>query len=254
MANAQHLKCCDLNRSCRFESDSGHLILVRWFCARGAPALGGESDRRQLMYAYYQIRTFVFVFRINMEIITAARTLALQEIEKYGTPPPILFEISKKKALKLAEQLNADKIIVSVGILLMDLKLGQALKENRLSEHVAMSVAGAKEFLEQFSIDGEMKSKIINCVEAHHKDVPFNCIEAEICANADCYRFIHPRGFFAYLSLLAGERGLDFPEILNQAEKKLDEKHAILSLKTCEQELEGYYQTFKKFLADAREF
>ena len=186
-----------------------------------------------------------------MDIIQEAKKYAISEKERFGTPSLTHFEIIEKKAIELAEKLNADKKIAQIGVYLMDLKLGQALKEDKLSEHVAMSVEAAKEFLEKFDINAEDKNKIINCVEAHHRGVPFKCIEAEICANADCYKFIHPKGFFSYLTLL-GKRYSNFEDSLNQAEKKLDEKYQILSLDICKSELEDFYKTFKKLIKSAR--
>ncbi len=184
-------------------------------------------------------------------IILEARKYALTEIEKFGVPSHLQFEISEKKALKLAERLQADKDIVLLGVYLMDLKLGQAFKEGKLSEHIKMSSGVAKEFLNKFEIGKEIKEKVINCVEAHHATVPFNSIEAEICANADCYKFIHPKGFFACLTFF-GKRYSDFFDCLNQAEKKMDEKYNILSLDICKKELDGYYKVLKKFIKEAR--
>jgi predicted SpoU family rRNA methylase len=185
-----------------------------------------------------------------MEIVDEARKFAVAEIDEHGLPNIVHFEISEKKALELAEKLNADKTIVHVGVCLMDLKLGQSLKENRISEHVKMSVESTKEFLNRFDIDNASKEKIINCVEAHHGG-PYKCTEAEICANADCYRFIHPKGFFVYLTVL-GRRFKDFLDALNAAEKKMDEKHGILSLDVCKNELEKYYQALKGFIKDSK--
>ena len=71
-----------------------------------------------------------------MELIKESRKYAISEIEKYGSPPMILFEIAEKKAIELAEKFNADKNIVLIGIYLMDIKLGQALKENKVSEWI----------------------------------------------------------------------------------------------------------------------
>jgi hypothetical protein len=88
-------------------------------------------------------------------------------------------------------------------------------------------------------------------VEAHHGTIPYTCIEAEICANADCYRFISPKGVFGYFTTL-GKRPLDFLACLDEAEKKLDEKYAILSLDICKSELEPYYQTFKEYIKLSR--
>ncbi len=87
-------------------------------------------------------------------------------------------------------------------------------------------IDATKIFLEKYPLTKEEQKKIINCVEAHHKGVKFNCVEAEICANADCYRFLHP---------------------------KMNEKHKILSLDICKKELEPYYQEFKKLFEKASE-
>ena len=183
-----------------------------------------------------------------MDIVAAARKFALDEIEKYGTPLITHFELSEKKGQEFAEQLGADKTIIGAGTSLMDVKLGQSIDENRVQEHVAMSVEATEEFLKEFDID---KEKIINCVAAHHGTIPYTCVEAEICANADCYRFIHPKGFFAYLTLL-GRRFSEFDTCLEHAEKKMEEKYNILSLPICKEELEPYYQTLKKFIKEAR--
>jgi len=186
-----------------------------------------------------------------MGIAEEARAYAVSEMEKHGLPNIIHFEISESKALELAEKLGADKTIVHAGVCLMDLKLGQAFIEKRLSEHVKMSADATREFLGGLGVDDDSKEKIINCVEAHHGNVPYKCVEAEICANADCYRFIHPKGFFVYLTVL-GRRFKDFTDCLNTAEKKMDEKHGVLSLDACKAELGKYYQALKGFIKDSR--
>lgn len=185
------------------------------------------------------------------KIIKDARNLALSK----KSPPKILFKISEKKALELCEIFKeADKRIVHIGVCLMDIMLEEALRQGDISRHVEMSVKKTKEFLNEYDLNDEEKSKIVNCVEAHHKGVDFECIEAEICANADCYKFIHPRGVLYYFSLLSGERGGDFVECLDQVEYKLDEKKNILTLDYCKKELEGYYKNFKKYIKDSRNF
>ncbi len=186
-----------------------------------------------------------------MDIVQESRKYALSEIEKFESNTTILFEIAEEKAIELSTRLSADERIIRVGIALMDLKLAQAVKESRSPEHVAMSVEAAKVFLQRFDISESDKEKIINCIQAHHKDVPFTCIEAEICANADCYKFIHPKGFFAFIHLL-GKRDSDFNNCLKIAEEKLEEKHDILSLDICRKELESHYVALKKMIAVAK--
>lgn len=188
-----------------------------------------------------------------MDVVEEARKYAFSEMEKTGSPDKILFEISEMKALELAERLGADKTIVHVGVCLMDIKLGQAKKEKRLVDHTQMGAAATREFLKQFDLNEEVKKKMVNCVEAHHRTIPTTSVEADICANADCYRFIHPKGFFRFLTIL-GTWGLSFEKCLQQAEEKLDEKYDILSLDIAKEELEPYYATLKKYLEDAKKF
>jgi len=186
------------------------------------------------------------------EIVKEARSFDLKEIKKFGIPHLTLFKISEKKALELAEKLNADKSITLIGVYLMDVKLGEAHVKNKKEEHVKMSVNATKKFLEKFDLDKETKKKIINCVEAHHGQVPFICKEAEICANADCYRFLHPKSFLVTLYLFGKE--FRFEEALNFLEAKIDEKYKILSLDICKKELEKYYHQFKEIIKLAKNF
>lgn len=129
----------------------------------------------------------------------------------------------------------------------MDIKLGQALKEGRIQDHVKMSVDATREFLEQFDLGKKEKDKILNCVEAHHGTVPYTCLEAEICANADCYRFLHPKGFLVFMHML-GKREGSFEKALRYAEEKLEEKYKIISLDICKKETDEYYRLLKKLI------
>ncbi len=183
------------------------------------------------------------------EIINKARKLALRE-SKEGVRP--LFGIANKFGQKLAEQFGADKDIVMLGTLFMDIKRKQAQEEGRIDEHIQMGLEVAHEFfgpLQEISKEG--KEKIYNCIAAHHGDIPFTCLEAEVCANADCYKFLHPKGIFIFLRILT-ERGKSLEESLNYLEEKMDEKWKTLSLDACKEELSGYYHDFKRYIALAK--
>jgi len=185
------------------------------------------------------------------EIIEKAKEWALKENKDYGTPLLEHLYLSNKKGQELAEKLNANKDIVLIGTWLMDIKLGECLKEGKPSEHITKSAEATKEFLKQFDINQKIKDAIVNCVEGHHGTVSFICKEAEICANADCYRFLHPRGLFAYFTLL-GSRNGNLNKTIEFAENKVEEKHSILSLDICKEELEPYYKMFKTLIDKAR--
>jgi len=185
------------------------------------------------------------------DIIKKAEDYALSEINLNGIPSIDNFKLSNLKGQKLVKKLKADKDIVIIGTILMDLKLGECIKEGKYQEHIERSANAAKEFLKQFNIDEETFKKIINCIEAHHKTKEFICKEAEICANADCYKFLHPRGFFNAL-LFYGKTITNLDEYLKQIESRIEEKHNILSLDISKKELEPYYKKFKLLINKAK--
>jgi len=129
------------------------------------------------------------------------RPRALEETERYGTPYVGHLDLAYEVGQRLSIELDADKDMVAVGTYLMDIKLGQAKAEGKIEEHIGMSAKATTEFLKQFGIVEDIRQNIVNCVEAHHATIPYQSLEAEICANADCYRFLHPRGLFGYFIL-----------------------------------------------------
>lgn len=157
--------------------------------------------------------------------------------------------IAFEKGKELAQYYNADTEIVLIGLYLMDYKLKEARKFGKKQEHVKMATDFAKEFLKNYTITKEENKKIINCIEAHHRKVPFECLEAEICANADCYRFLSSKGILAYLCFLATKFD-NLSDILKKILEKMDEKYEILSLDKAKNELEESYLTFKKIFND----
>lgn len=161
------------------------------------------------------------------------------------------FVLANEKGQELAMSLKADRDVVLLGTILMDLKIGQCQKENRLSEHVKESSMAAQVFLRQFDLDAEILKKIVSCIESHHGADNYYCLEAEICANADCYRFLSPEGFF-YGLLIFGNRHPSLNDALSHLENKVEEKYKILSLDICKQELDGYYHDFKKLIGKAK--
>lgn len=189
---------------------------------------------------------------ITQEIIQKAKELALNEINIYGYPNILNLETSNEKGQELAKKLNADKNIVLLGTILMDIQLGRAFKEKKPQEHVKMSVEFTNNFLSNTKLSDEIKNKIINCVESHHGTKPYICIEAEICANADCYRFIYPKNVLTFLTDNV-KNGMTFEKSLKFTIEKMEEKHKILSLDICKKELEPYYQEFTKIFAKALE-
>ena len=172
---------------------------------------------------------------------------ARKEIERYGLPTIRHYELSMSAGIKLASSLGADVELVKSGISLMDIKLGQCAKEGCQAQHVEASFDYAKELLSEWNVDEETKEILLNCVSAHHAKIPYKTLEAEIVANADCYRFLHPRGVMSFHATVV-KRGNEHDAALAAVKAKLEEKKNILSLDIAKKDLQKYYDMFEEIL------
>lgn len=200
---------------------------------------------------YYVIIQTISVGGVMKKLFETLNKLAKEEIEKYGKPSLVHYDISIKNGIKLAKQLNADVELVKCGIALMDIKLGEAATEGKQPQHTQISKEYAEKVLTELKVDEQTKAVLLNCVAAHHGKVPFETLEAQIVANADCYRFICPQGVFEAFAIYT-RSGLDHNKALEMTEMKLDEKFEILSLKSAKEELDPYYYIFKDLLNKAK--
>ena len=185
------------------------------------------------------------------EVIKKAEEFALSEIEKYGLPPKFLFLSASEHGLRLAKKLKVDENIVSIGLSLMDIKLGETTKQGKSDQHVKFGAEASRIFLSKYNLPQEGVNKIINCVKGHHKDVPWICKEAEVAANADCYKFLLLKNWLKFLSSLS-KREMSFEDALKYAEAKADEKWSILSLDICKKELESDYKLIKEICSRSK--
>ena len=177
--------------------------------------------------------------------------IALNEIERFGGPSLPHYNLSMIKGEELAKKLKANVDLVKCGVALMDIKLGEAISLGKQAEHVKLSYDYAKKILEENKVDSKTKQILLNCVEAHHGKVKFQSLEAEICANADCYRFIHPQGVFTFIPTVT-RRNKSQNDTIDAVLAKLEEKHNILSLEICKKELEPLYQQIKQLLINSK--
>lgn len=163
-----------------------------------------------------------------------------------------LHDICLNAGIRLAKEYGADENIVRIALAMMDSKLPEASHLGIPKEHVSMSLVATKEMLKDIDfLDDKTKENIIKCVEEHHGVEKFFSIESEVVANADCYKFAHPKGILFYSSML-GRRFHDFNKELDQLEFKLNEKHNTISLPLVKEELESYYELFQNAINEAK--
>ena len=182
---------------------------------------------------------------VNKKILKISEELLRKEMEKTGIPPIELHKpcLVYGKRLAKAYKVNEDFILACLNF--MDVKIGEASLNKRVKDHVRMSLEATLKAIKPLNLDKKLIKKISDCILNHHGLKKYPNIEAEICANADCFKFLHPRGFIAFISSL-GERGMSFEDLLKYGKQKLEEKIAIISLPEVKQEAEEYYQLLSK--------
>lgn len=183
---------------------------------------------------------------ITKKLINSVKEFVYKEIETYGAPSKFQVDFTNEKGQLLSEKLNADKNIVLLGSLLMDCKLGQAYKEGRLQDHIEMSKQKADEILSSDKdVTNDEKLNILNCISQHHGLDKFSSLEAEICCNADCYKFASIKGVIGGIKHL---RDMPLDDIVKLFSDKANEKWNALSLDISKKELKVEYESIKSFL------
>ncbi len=161
-----------------------------------------------------------------------------------------LYDISLVEGKRLSKIYNADIDIVLIALALMDSKLPEAVRLKKPKEHVEMSLKAAKQILDEvYDLDDEKRKNILKCIEEHHGSSKYYSIESEVVANADCCKFLSPKGIMTYASILA-RRLNDFEKEWEKLEFKMDEKIKYVSLE--KEELMPIYDNFKKYLISCR--
>lgn len=187
------------------------------------------------------------------ELINYADKFNRDELKKYNYDLEPMYEIALKEGKRLAKLYDANEDVVTISLALIDAKLPEAVRLGTPKEHTKMGLSAAKEILDKVTdMSDEMKENILKCIEEHHGSDKYYSIESEVVANADCYKFLSPKGIITYISIL-GRRLNDFEKEWEQLEMKMDEKYQHLSLDIAKSELNECYLTLKKYLSACRE-
>lgn len=178
---------------------------------------------------------------ITKEIINQTKAFAYSQAKNSSAPSIFHIDLTNEKGQELAEVLGADKDIVLMGTLLMDCMLGVAMQERRIKDHIQMGEEKARDFLSQFSgFNNAEKENILYCIKQHHGAEKFYSIEAEICCNADCYRFASVKGVIGGMKY---SREMPLEELVNLYSQKADEKWNALSLDICKKRIRAAIQS-----------
>lgn len=188
----------------------------------------------------------------SKELIEYVDKFNRDELKKYNYDLEPMYDIALVEGKRLANLYHADEDIVLISLALIDAKLPEAVRLGNPKEHTKMGLVAAEEILKMVvDMPENVKTNILKCIEEHHGRDTYYSKESEVVANADCYKFLSPKGIITYISIL-GRRLNDFEKEWDQLEMKMDEKYAHLSLNIAKEELTDCYINFKKYLNSCR--
>ena len=187
------------------------------------------------------------------ELMKKIDEAAQAESKKYGEPSLYNYKIAIEKAEELAKTYGADIYLSKMACMLMDIKIGECIKNHRQSDHIQESYKFSKELLEKFGADDETKKILLYAVLNHHgtKDHKFDFIEAEICSNADCYRFLTLPGAYNLIRVTS-KWGQEHNASIDYCLSKVEEKFNALTLKKAKDDLYPNYEEIKNFLLKSK--
>jgi hypothetical protein len=181
------------------------------------------------------------------EFLKEVREFTSSECKRTGMPVGPHIDIATQKGKEIAPKLGANIAIVEAGTLLMDCQLGQALSENRMQDHIKMSLDEANEIMNKYDLDEKDKENIRHCVLEHHGVPKFYSLESEIVCNADCYRFTSTQGFAFAMRYL---RAMPFDDLVKLLKDKVSEKWNAITLDIVKEDLEPQHNAILNILKD----
>ncbi|MBN1331509.1 hypothetical protein JW978_01320 [Candidatus Dojkabacteria bacterium] len=168
--------------------------------------------------------------------------------ELYSKPSPgkILNDMMDKKLKEFAKQHRHDEEALWIGSYLADMKITEALETGDITKHVPMASKYARQIFKQYSIPEDKQEIILEIIEKHHEPGPYEHIETRLFVNADCFKFLEPKGAFHLFGAMYGRTNQDFDGSMQYVMFKAKEKYSLVDLdEKTKEEAEELYARLK---------
>lgn len=169
------------------------------------------------------------------------------------SPGPILNDLGETKLRELATRYPThNHHALWVGAYLADLFITEAIATGDITRHVPMALDYAKQLIASEHISSDEAEIILEIIATHHGGEQKH-LESKLFKNADCFKFLMPRGVFhIFGAMYSRSNEIDpnkkFVEAMQYTMFKVDEKYALVDLddqlKSEAKELYDHWQFF----------
>jgi hypothetical protein len=151
--------------------------------------------------------------------------------ELYAKPAPgeVLNAITDKKLSEIARGYPHNHDALWVGAYLADLFITEAKATGDITKHVAMALAYAQKVITEEKIPDNEAEILLELIATHHGGEQKH-IESKLYKNADCFKFLDPKGVFHIFSATYDGTQKGFEEAIQYTMFKVDEKFSLVDL------------------------
>lgn len=153
--------------------------------------------------------------------------------EFYSKPSPgiLLNQLGEEKLNQLLTRYpNHNSNALWIGAYLADMFITEAIQTGDITKHVPMALNYAKEIIAKEGIGEDDAQIIIELIATHHGGEQKH-LESKLFKNADCFKFLLPRGVFhIFSSYYKPNTPEGFAKGMQYAMFKVDEKFNLVDL------------------------
>lgn len=176
-----------------------------------------------------------------------------KELSRKPSPGVILNTLGEDKLKELASRYPThNHNALWIGAHLADMFITEALLTGDITQHVSMALEYAKKMIEEEGISESDAEIILELITTHHGGEQKH-LESKLFKNADCFKFLLPRGVFHIFGTMYGrsdetDPSKKFAEAMQYTMFKVEEKYALVdldnTLKAEAKELYDHWQFF----------
>ena len=153
-----------------------------------------------------------------------------KELYAKSSPGEVLNNLMEDKLKKIVSKYTHDEDALWIGSYLADLFITEAKDDGNIKLHVPMALKYAHELIVKYDISKKRSDIIIEIINTHHGGKQ-KCIEAKLFKNADCFKFLEPKGVFYLISVVSkGKTEESLKEAIEYARLKVGEKFRLVDL------------------------
>jgi hypothetical protein len=151
--------------------------------------------------------------------------------ELFSKPAPgeVLNNEMEKVLKEVASRYRHDSDSLWIGSYLADMFIQESKEIGDINKHIPMALAYANKLFDEENLPLSKQKIILEVISTHHGGTQ-KYIESRLYKNADCFKFLEPKGVFHIFSAFYKADEKSFKEAMEYTIFKVEEKYRLVDL------------------------